>query len=173
MASTGESYDDVGKLYSLSSNTQSHKMPLPGRSNRTFVLDGPNDPISDRRVPARQMERLPMMAIRFDDRLPLAKFKSGIGCQPMQPPITLLEIFRLPIRDLIDPYSDLLHVLVADCITRIPTGEHRNGIFVWDVADHNMSRHRGPTRRRLWILTQLHCMRQIFIGESKILSSTF
>ncbi|WHZ30271.1 MAG: hypothetical protein OJF51_005074 [Nitrospira sp.] len=75
MASTGESYDDVGKLYSLSSNTQSRKMPLPGRSNRTFVLDVPNDPISDRRVPARQMERLPMTAIRFDDRLPLATFK--------------------------------------------------------------------------------------------------
>jgi hypothetical protein len=44
----------VGKLYSFSSNTQSRKMPLPGRSNRTFMLDVPNALISDRRVPARR-----------------------------------------------------------------------------------------------------------------------
>lgn len=94
MAGAGESYDDVEQLYSLSSNTQSRKMPLPGRSNRTFVADVPNALISDRRVPTRQVGRL--------------------------------------------------HVLVAGCITHIPAGGLRNGIFVWDVVDHNMSRHRGP-----------------------------
>lgn len=35
------------ELYSISSNTQSRKMPLPSRSDRTFLFDVPKDPISD------------------------------------------------------------------------------------------------------------------------------
>ena len=35
------------ELYSISSNTQSRKMPLPSRSDRTFLFDVPKDPIND------------------------------------------------------------------------------------------------------------------------------
>jgi|GEM_PF-4438573 len=34
-------------LYSFCSNTQSLKMPLASRSNRTFMADVPNDSMSD------------------------------------------------------------------------------------------------------------------------------
>ena len=34
----------VGELYSLSSNTQSRKMPLTSRSNWITLFDVPNDP---------------------------------------------------------------------------------------------------------------------------------